>query len=111
MILNTTGSYDLKSIINFANIPDTDEPIGALVFNKDGTLVPATMDFDEEEDAASVMLVMEYFIYSLHRDDWMSEFLSRIDNAFENVAANRRSRFRVIEGGLSIKHSSSSSGF
>ena len=46
------------------------------------------------------MIVADFFTYALTRDDWMASYLDHIKGERNQIKKNVRSKFRVIQGGL-----------
>ena len=49
-------------------------PIGALLFERDGSMSLVVLDKSDETEANSIRLVSGFFQYALGRDDWMGEY-------------------------------------
>jgi hypothetical protein len=60
---------------------------------------------EEKESHSEVEATISYLMHCLLRDDWQEEFFDALQEYLENEseieAAERRSQFRVIEGGHS----------
>ncbi len=74
-------------------------PLAALLFFKDGSMALSASDCpDAEKD--SLLLVTDFFVYSLSRDDWMTEYIGQIKKDRYSSKKEKRSQFRVIQGGV-----------
>ena len=89
----TSGSYD--------------SPVGALLFEEDGTMSLSLTNTVKESDLETITLMTDYFQYALSREDWLLSFIDQIlktqpiDESNKDLKTSMRSHLRVIEGGKS----------
>lgn len=76
-------------------------PIGAIFFEKDGTLRLMMIDKTDSEDATSVKLINDYFQYALEKNEWLTEFVETSILAARNLEAFKTPHLTLIHGGLS----------
>jgi len=82
-------------------------PVGAILFEEDGSIQLSLMNSLDEEDTAAITLISDYFQYALSREDWMLSFVDQflpedpINNSVTKLKSIRGSHLRVIEGGKS----------
>jgi hypothetical protein len=80
-------------------------PVGALVFEEDGTMnLTLTSDIDEA-DLETITLMADYFQYALSREDWLLSFIDQIlenhssSESTEKCEISKSSHLRLIMGG------------
>ena len=84
-----------------------DAPVGALLFEEDGTMHLSLMSTLNECDSAAITLITDFFQYALSREDWMLLFVDHIlsekplNNSNTKHSLPGHPHLRVIEGGKS----------
>jgi len=80
-----------------------DLPLGIVMLETDGTLSSIHVAPDDNDDAVSSMMALEYILYSFDRQDWMAEFLLSMENLREKLKEDtvlqRRASLTLIDGG------------
>ncbi len=95
-----SGSTRIKlDDILSSSLNNEDLPLGALLFEKDGTMRSIIACAENDADRSSVGMAMDYINFAFERSDWMLEYVNQITDAYVDV--KRRSTFRLIKGGLS----------
>ena len=78
----------------------SDLPLGALLFEKDGTMKLMLLDTEENSETDNIKLISDYFQYALENEEWMSEYIDLAVEASEAESTNTPF-LKVIQGGLS----------
>lgn len=96
MIQTLTGSFKMSDL-------DSDNlPVGALMFEKDGTMRLAVLDKDDEENISSILMLTDFFHYALAKEEWMAEFVKfTMDLTEAYTHEKEKPHLRIIQGGLS----------
>lgn len=98
MIQTLTGSFKMSGL-------DADNlPVGALMFEKDGSMRLAVLDKDDEEAVSSILMLSDFFHYALSKPDWMQEFINFTMDLAEDYTHDThetKPHLRIIQGGLS----------
>ncbi len=91
-----SGSYDLLS--NFGETP----PIGAILFEHDGTIRFVAIDSSSENDIADVILLNDFFQYALGKTEWIKSFANASAESLDRKNKKAMTpKLRIIQGGLS----------
>ena len=96
MIQTLTGSFKMTGL-------DEDNlPVGALMFEKDGSMRLAVLDKGDEEAANSLLMISDFIHYALSKPAWMDEFVKfTVDIAEAASLEKKKPNLRIIQGGLS----------
>ena len=108
-INETSGSLgnrlsDMFSVSGSFTVDDL--PVGAIFFERDGTMTSIISPESDEKDIMSITLAMDFAAYAFSRTDWMSEYVISTEKSLWEKARLKakkklRSNLRVIDGGLS----------
>ena len=80
----------------------SDVVLSSMKFMQDGTLtIENNLDLEDLEDGAVLAMTQNFILYALDRDDWISTYLTEVNQALHDENINSKKPFlKLIKGGL-----------